>query len=38
MTLSVSYPFMLRHCQCIIHLRYDTVSILSIYVTTLSVC
>jgi hypothetical protein len=47
-TLSVCYPFTLRHCQYVIHLRYDTVimlsiyvdtvNILSIYVTTLSVC
>ena len=46
-TLSVSYPFMLRHsvcypfmlwhCQYAIHLCYNTVSVLSIYVTTLLV-
>jgi hypothetical protein len=37
-TLSVCYPFMIRHCQYAIHLWYDTVSTLSIYDTTLAVC
>jgi hypothetical protein len=38
LTLSLSYPFMLRHCQYAVHLCHDTDSILSIYVMTLSLC